>query len=111
MLQRVITGALIAVIIIAILFSNAAVVSAFVGLLILVAQFEISKVVGLDKKAELVWCNILYSALFIIFICFGQFKYIGVLAAIYIVLLFVVMLFNYERIKFYDLTISIFCMI
>lgn len=111
MLQRVITGAVIAIVMIAILFSNVAIVSTFVGMLILIAQCEISNVIGIDKKNALVWCNLIFSALFIVVLCISGAKYIAVTAMVYLLMLFAIMLFQYEKIGFSDVSVAIFAMI
>jgi len=111
MLQRVLTGTVIAVVIIAILFSDAIVVSAFVGLLILIAQLEMSKVVGISDKPYLALYNIIFSMIFILATCLNYQIYIPLLSFVYIIALFAILLFNHENIKFKDILVSVFSMI
>ena len=111
MLQRVITGAAIAVAIIAILFSNYNIVATFVSLLVLIAQFEMSNVVGFDSKPQLKWCNLVFSVFFSLIIWFNITKLIGLSCLIYVLTLFAIMIFAHKKIKFSDVVMTVFCMI
>ena len=96
MLQRVITGAAIAVVVLVMLFSNAFVTGAFVTLLALIAQYEFLKVVGIGDKPILLGANMIFSALFAGLVMFGKNEILPAIIAIYAILLFAIMLFNHE---------------
>jgi CDP-diglyceride synthetase len=111
MLQRVITGAAIAVVVLVMLFSNALVTGAFVTLLALVAQYEFLKVVGIGDKPILLCANMIFSALFAGLVMFGKNEILPAIIAIYAILLFAIMLFNHEKIEFMHVSLCVFSLV
>ncbi len=111
MLQRVITGAAIAVVVLVILFSNVVVTGAFVALLALVAQYEFLKVVGIGKKPLLLSANLIFSVIFAGIVFAKQNSVIPAVVAVYVVLLFALMLFNHEKTEFNDVSLCVFSLV
>ena len=111
MLQRVITGAAIAVVVLVILFSNVVVTGAFVALLALVAQYEFLKVVGMGEKPVLLGANLIFSVIFAGMVLAQYNGAIPALAAIYVILLFAIMLFNHEKTEFNHIALCVFSLV
>ena len=111
MLQRVITGAVIAIVVLVILFSNAAVTGAFVALLALIAQYEFLKVVGIGDKPMLLGTNLIFSIIFAVIVMLGQNTYLPAIAAVYVVLLFAIMLFKHEKTEFNHVSLCVFSLV
>lgn len=111
MLQRVITGAAIAVVVLIMLFSNVLVTGAFVTILALIAQYEFLKVVGIGDKPVLLSADLIFSVAFAGMVFFRYNQFIPMIFAIYIVLLFAIMLFNHEKIQFNHVSLCVFSLV
>lgn len=111
MLQRVLTGAVIAIVVLAILFSNAAVTGAFVALLALIAQYEFLKVVGIGERPVLLGANIIFSIIFALVVFIGKNVWLPAIAATYVVLLFAIMLFDHENTEFNHISLCVFSLV
>lgn len=111
MLQRVITGAIIAVVVLVILFSNVVVTGTFVALLALIAQYEFLKVVGIGEKPVLLGTNLIFSIIFAAIVFFEKNAVLPAIAAFYVVLLFAIMLFNHEKTEFNHVSLCVFSLV
>lgn len=111
MLQRVITGACIAVVVLVMLFSNIAVTGAFVTVLALVAQYEFLKVVGIGEKPELLCINLIFSVFFAVIVLLGKNVIIPAVVTVYVFLLFALMLFNHDKTQFNDVALCVFSLV
>ena len=111
MLQRVITGAIIAVVVLVILFSNVVVTGAFVALLALIAQYEFLKVVGIGENPVLLGTNLIFSIIFAVIVFFEKNAVLPAIAAFYVILLFAIMLFNHEKTEFNHVSLCVFSLV
>jgi len=111
MLQRIITGAGIAVVVLVILFSNIYVTGAFVALLALFAQYEFLKVAGINDKPVLLATNQVFSLVFSIMVLLSLTNVVPAIATIYIVLMFSVMLFRHEKVEFTHVATCVFSLV
>ena len=108
MKQRVITGALFAIIFIgAMLLMNTLVFPVFIALLSVIAVWEIEKAVGL-KNYFIMATSMILAAVVPFLYHFGIKIPFAVMGGIYVVAMLIMMLLQYEKTKFIHAVMSIF---
>ena len=108
MKQRVITGVLFAIIfIVAILFINTIAFPIFLALLSGIAVWEVEKAVGLKNKLIMAF-SIAVSISIPFGFEFGVSVPIGAVGGLYVVVILILMLLQYDKTRFHEAVISIF---